>query len=145
MVSVVTSPSDALSSWRTRPVTIRSMRSGSTARLRKATSIERAILSRSKGSRRPERLTTIRSLSCTRSNVVKRPPQSEQMRRRRIAEFSSDGRLSLTWLFSLPQKGQRIEQLQTEKAPGNHPQRFYHTRHPARDAALLWCIADAGS
>ncbi len=44
-------------------------------------------------------MTTI-SLSCTRSNVVKRPPQSSQMRRRRIDWFSSVGRLSRTWVFS---------------------------------------------
>src|SRR5690606_6185964 len=48
------------------------------------------------------------SRSCTLSNVVKRPPQSEHTRRRRIAAFSSDGRLSFTWLSSLPQNGQRI-------------------------------------
>jgi hypothetical protein len=36
--------------------------------------------------RRPFRLTTVISRSCTRSNVVKRPPQSAQMRRRLIVE-----------------------------------------------------------
>jgi hypothetical protein len=30
--------------------------------------------------------------------VVKRPPQSGQTRRRRIATFSSAGRLSFTWV-----------------------------------------------
>jgi hypothetical protein len=47
-------------------------------------------------------MTTI-SRSCTRSKVVKRPPQSSQLRRRRIDWFSSVGRLSLTWVFSQPQ------------------------------------------
>ena len=45
-----------LSSWRTMPETIRSMRSGSTGRLRMATEIERTSFSRSNGARRPERL-----------------------------------------------------------------------------------------
>jgi hypothetical protein len=45
------------------------------------------------------------SRSCTRSNVVKRPPQLGQDRRRRMAAPSSDGRLSFTWLSTLPQKG----------------------------------------
>jgi hypothetical protein len=46
---------------------------------------------------------TMISRSCTRSKVVKRPPQSSQLRRRRIDWFSSVGRLSLTWVFSQPQ------------------------------------------
>jgi hypothetical protein len=40
--------------------------------------------------------------------VVKRAPQLPQMRRRRMAALSSVGRESLTWVSSLPQKGQRI-------------------------------------
>src|SRR5262245_55006506 len=84
------------------------MRSGSIGRLRIATEIDFESLSRSNRTLRPERLMTVSSRSCTRSNVVKRPPQSEQIRRRRIAAFSSEGRLSLTWLSSLPQNGQRI-------------------------------------
>ena len=75
-----------LSSWRTMPLIMRSTRSGSTGRLRSAISTERCSLSRSNGTRRPERFTTISSRSCTRSKVVKRPPQSGQTRRRRMAE-----------------------------------------------------------
>ena len=41
------------------PLTMRSIRSGATARLRSATSIEVCSLSRSKAVRRPERLTTV--------------------------------------------------------------------------------------
>src|ERR1700759_4013076 len=70
--------------------------------------MERSSLSRSKASRRPLFLITTSSRNCTRSKVVKRPPHSGQCRRRRMAELSSDGRLSLTWLSSCPQKGQRI-------------------------------------
>jgi hypothetical protein len=73
---------------------------GSAGRLRSAISIERASLSRSNGMRRPERLTTVSSLSCTRSKVVKRPPQSGQTRRRRIDVLSSVGRLSFTCVSS---------------------------------------------
>ena len=64
--------SPELSSWRTMPLTTRSTRSGSTGRLRSATWIERASLSRSKGTRWPFFLTTVSSRSCTRSKVVKR-------------------------------------------------------------------------
>ena len=35
-----------------------------------------------------------------RVKVVKRPPQSSHTRRRRMAWFSSVGRLSLTWVVS---------------------------------------------
>ena len=66
------------------PDTMRSMRSGWIGRLRSATSTERDSFSRSNGTRRPERLTTMISRSCTRSKVVKRPPQSSQLRRRRM-------------------------------------------------------------
>jgi hypothetical protein len=48
-------------------------------------------------------LITTRSRNCTRSKVVKRPPQSEQMRRRRIEDASSVGRESLTCVSSAPQ------------------------------------------
>ena len=48
------------------------------------------------------------SRNCTRSKVVKRPPQSGQWRRRRMAEPSSEGRLSFTWVSLLLQNGQRI-------------------------------------
>src|SRR5215217_1929343 len=68
----------------------------------------RASLSRSNGSRLPSFLTTVRSRSWTRSNVVKRAPQASHWRRRRIAAPSSDGRLSFTWLSSWAQKGHRI-------------------------------------
>ena len=95
--------SPMLSSWRTMPDTMRSMRSGRIGRLRSAISTERESFSRSNGTRRPERLMTVISRSCTRSKVVKRPPQSSQLRRRRIDWFSSVGRLSLTWVFSQPQ------------------------------------------
>src|ERR1700761_5694003 len=70
--------------------------------------MERASLSRSNGSRWPVFLTTVSSRSCTRSNVVKRAAQLVQNRRRRIAERSSVGRESLTWVSSKPQNGQRI-------------------------------------
>src|SRR4051812_24789408 len=84
------------------------MRSASTGRLRKAMRMERSNLSRSKGSREPALLITVSSRSCTRSKVVKRAPQPGQKRRRRIAELSSVGRESFTWVSSLPQNGQRI-------------------------------------
>src|SRR5579872_1850948 len=100
---------------RTMPVIIRSTRSRSTGRLRSAWLIERSSLSRSKLSRRPFFLTTINSRSCTRSKVVKRPPHSGQCRRRRMAELSSEGRLSFTWLSSCPQKGQRIDYLSIDR------------------------------
>jgi hypothetical protein len=48
-------------------------------------------------------LTTMSSRSCTRSKVVKRPPQSGHSRRRRIDAFSSVGRLSFTLVFSQAQ------------------------------------------
>jgi len=76
------------------------MRSGSTLRLRTAVSIERASLSRSKGTLRPDFLMTTRSRNCTRSKVVKRPPQSGQTRRLRIAAPSSAGRESFTCVSS---------------------------------------------
>ena len=82
------------------PDTIRSTRSGSIARFLSAIITELDSLSRSNGTLRPDRLTTVSSLSCTRSKVVKRPPQSGHTRRRRMAAFSSVGRLSFTCVFS---------------------------------------------
>src|SRR5919197_1086362 len=84
------------------------MRSGSTGRLRSAICTERSSLSRSNGSRRPLRLITVSSLSCTRSNVVKRKLQDRQTRRRRIAAESSVGRESFTCVSRLPHFGQRM-------------------------------------
>src|ERR1700719_4152412 len=88
--------------------TIFSTRSGSTGRLRKEICTERTNLSRSNGTRRPLRLITVSSRSCTRSKVVKRKLQATQTRRRRIAEESSVGRESFTWVSRLVQLGQRI-------------------------------------
>ena len=70
---------------------------------RSATWTERVSLSRSNGARRPFFLTTCSSRSCTRSKVVNRPPQSGQMRRRRIDEESSVGRESFTCVSRPPQ------------------------------------------
>jgi hypothetical protein len=70
--------------------------------------MERSSLSRSKGWRCPVLLSTVSSRSWTRSKVVKRAPQLGHCRRRRIAELSSVGRESLTWVSSFPQNGQRI-------------------------------------
>jgi hypothetical protein len=97
------SASPWFSSWRTMPLIIRSMRSAETGRLRKAISTDRTSLSRSNGARRPFFFTTISSRNCTRSKVVKRPPQSEQMRRRRIEDASSVGRESFTCVSRPPQ------------------------------------------
>src|SRR5579883_3314280 len=108
MVSVVTSFSPRLSSSRTILDTVCSTRSGSTLRLRTAMAIERASLSRSNGTRRPLRLMTTSSRSCTRSKVVKRKPQARHSRRRLIAAESSVGRESFTWVSRLAQLGQRI-------------------------------------
>src|SRR5262252_9234109 len=108
MVSVVTSFLPRLSSSRTILETVCSMRSGSTLRLRTAMATERASLSRSNGTRRPLRLMTISSRSCTRSNVVNRNPQARHSRRRLIADESSVGRESFTWVSRLEHVGQRI-------------------------------------
>src|SRR5215469_4377641 len=107
-MSLGISVSPELSSWRTMELITRSTRSGSTGRLRKEMWMERASLSRSKGSRWPFFLITVSSRSCTRSNVVKRAAQFGQNRRRRIAARSSVGRESLTCVSSHPQNGQRI-------------------------------------
>ena len=108
MVSEVISLSPMLSSSRTIFDTSCSTRSGSTGRLRNEIDSERISLSRSNGTRRPLRLITTSSRSCTRSKVVKRKLQVRQTRRRRIAAESSVGRESLTWVSSDPQLGQRI-------------------------------------
>ena len=111
MVSEEISLSPRLSSSRTIFDTICSTRSGSTGRLRSAICSERISLSRSNGTRRPLRLITISSRSCTRSKVVKRNWQVRQTRRRRIALESSVGRESFTWVSRLPQLGQRMRSL----------------------------------
>src|ERR671930_231178 len=85
MVSDETSLSPRLSSSCTIFDTVCSIRSGSTLRLR-----------------------TVSSLSCTRSNVVKRKLQDRQTRRRRIAAESSVGRESFTCVSRLPHFGQRM-------------------------------------
>src|SRR5215470_15274889 len=90
MVSVVTSFSPRFSSSRTILETVCSIRSGSN------------------GTRRPLRLITISSRSCTRSKVVKRNPQAKHNRRRLIAAESSVGRESFTWVSRLAQVGQRM-------------------------------------
>src|SRR5215813_4273175 len=87
--------------------------------------MERASLSRSKGSRCPLFFITVSSRSWTRSKVVKRAPQFGQKRRRRIAPRSSVGRESFTWVSSVPQNGQRI----------SIPPRF--SVAPAQGATLL--------
>jgi hypothetical protein len=76
--------------------------------LRSAISKERTSLSRSKGTLRPVFFDTISSRNCTRSKVVKRPPQSGQIRLRRMDVLSSAGRESLTCVSSDPQNGQRM-------------------------------------
>src|SRR5262245_27681896 len=108
MVSDVTSFSPRLSSSRTIFDTICSTRSGSTGRLRSAIDSERTSLSRSNGARRPLRLITTNSRSCTRSKVVKRKLQDRQTRLRLIAAESSVGRESFTCVSRDPQLGQRI-------------------------------------
>src|SRR3954471_20876479 len=89
--------------------TIFSTLSGSTGRLRKDICSERTSLSRSNGTRRPLRLITVNSRSCTRSKVVKRKLQAMHTRRRRITAESSVGRESFTWVSRLLQLGQRIQ------------------------------------
>src|SRR5437899_12080121 len=88
--------------------TIFSSRSGSTGRLRKEIETERFSLSRSNGTRRPLRLITVSSRSCTRSKVVKRKLQATHTRRLRITDESSVGRESFTCVSRLLQFGQRI-------------------------------------
>src|SRR4051812_44917095 len=110
MVSDEISASPPLSSSRTIADTIFSTRSGSTWRLRKEICSERTSLSRSNGTRRPLRLITVSSRSCTRSKVVKRKLQAMQTRRRRITAESSVGRESFTCVSRLLQLGQRMDQ-----------------------------------
>src|SRR5690242_10265401 len=88
--------------------TIFSTRSLSTGRLRREICTERISLSRSNGTRRPLRLMTVSSRSCTRSKVVKRKLQATHTRRLRITEESSVGRESFTCVSRLLQLGQRI-------------------------------------
>ena len=64
---------------------------------------ERISLSRSNGVRRPDRLMTVNSRSCTRSNVVKRPPQSAHTRRRLMVVWSSLGRIPSLACWCCPQ------------------------------------------
>src|SRR5262245_31083883 len=108
MVSDEISLSPWLSNSRTIFDTACSIRSCSTGRLRSAICTERSSLSRSNGTRRPLRLITISSRSCTRSNVVKRKLQDKQTRRRRMTDESSVGRESFTCVSRLPQFGQRM-------------------------------------
>src|SRR6185437_9979431 len=108
IMSLGISVSPELSSWRTIELITRSIRSGSTGRFLSEMRIERASLSRSKGSRCAFFFTTVNSRSCTRSKVVKRAAQFGHCRRRRIAPRSSVGRESLTWVSSQPQNGQRM-------------------------------------
>src|ERR1043166_1844369 len=88
--------------------TIFSTRSGSTGRLRRDICSERTSLSRSNGTRRPLRLMTVSSRSCTRSKVVKRKLQATHTRRLRMTAESSVGRESFTCVSRLLQLGQRI-------------------------------------
>src|ERR1700720_3937249 len=97
------------------------MRSGSTGRLRTAICTERNSLSRSNGTRRPLRLITINSRSCTRSKVVKRKLQLKQTRRRRMTDESSVGRESFTWVSRLLQLGQRIPSPLVDREPAHQP------------------------
>src|SRR5262245_39976491 len=121
MVSEETSLSPRFSSSRTTRETVCSTRSGSTLRLRSAICSERASLSRSNGTRRPLRLITTSSRSCTRSKVVKRKLQDRHTRRRRIAAESSVGRESFTCVSRLPQLGQRIGSVLIDREPRNQP------------------------
>src|ERR1700712_2230155 len=115
MVSDEISASPPLSSSRTIAETIFSTRSGSTGRLRKEICSERTSLSRSNGTRRPLRLITVSSRSCTRSKVVKRKLQAMQTRRLRITAESSVGRESLTCVSRLLQLGHRIPKKPCQK------------------------------
>src|SRR5262245_47834807 len=108
MVSDETSLSPWLSNSRTIFDTAWSISSGATGRLRSAICTERSSLSRSNGTRRPLRLITVSSRSCTRSKVVKRKLHAMHTRRRRMTELSSVGRESFTWVSRLAQFGQRI-------------------------------------
>ncbi len=89
------------------------------------------------GMRRPDRLSTVSSRSCTRSKVVKRPPQAGQNRRRRIAAPSSDGRESLTWLSTFAQNGQRMIVASSMGSPISHVDRKPRRSSPATSRADL--------
>src|SRR5271166_5071454 len=99
-------------------LTSRSTRSCPTCRFLSAIRIERVSLSRSKATRLPSRFTMVSSRRCTRSKVVKRDPQAGQDRRLRMAAWSSDGRLSRTWVSKSPQWGHRISCQPCPAAPG---------------------------
>src|SRR5687768_12107840 len=140
MSAVTSSPRVSSCLW--IPEISRSIRAWSMSRLRQAWPIARSSLARSNGSRLPSFLTTVRSRSWTRSKVVKRAPQPSHCRRRRIAAPSSDGRLSLTWLSSCAQNGQRIS-LCPKAVPAHSP-----TRPPIEDrltgrpgGGVGWCRA----
>src|SRR5690606_11360009 len=81
--------------------------------------MEWVSFSRSKGTRRPLFLTTIRSRSWMRSKVVNRPPHTEHTLRRRMTAPSSVGRESVTCVSSNWQKGQRIGLFHSKKSWGN--------------------------
>src|ERR1700748_3919336 len=120
--------------------TIFSTRSGSTGRLRSETCTERISLSRSNGTRRPLRLITVSSRSCTRSKVVKRKLQDTQTRRRRITAESSVGRESFTWVSRLLQLGQRIPScpcLVDRETVGQRPQPVLDRSLHQRRLAIL--------
>src|SRR6202041_3315377 len=109
------------------------MRSGSTGRLRQAICNERNSLSRSNGTRRPARLMTVNSRSCTRSKVVKRKLQVRQTRRRRMTDESSVGRESFTWVSRLPQLGQRIPLPLVDREAADQPSHLFpYTRFRLR-------------
>src|SRR5215468_6467620 len=139
IASEETSLSPPLSSSRTMVETIFSTRSGSTGRLRREICSERTSLSRSNGTRRPLRLMTVSSRSCTRSKVVKRKLQERHTRRRRIAAESSVGRESLTWVSRLPQLGQRIPApaalLVIDREPRREP--FHLVANPCLDRGIF--------
>src|SRR5271169_6949583 len=103
--------------------------------------IDRASLSRSKGSRCPFFLITVSSRNCTRSKVVKRAAQFGQNRRRLIAPRSSVGRESFTWVSSVPQNGQRI----SSSAWSGCSDGRSDATHPAHDRPELRVDREAGA
>src|SRR6267154_2153945 len=138
MVSDEISASPPLSSSRTIADTIFSTRSGSTGRLRNEICCERTSLSRSNGTRRPLRLITVNSRSCTRSKVVKRKLQAIQTRRLRMTAESSVGRESFTCVSRLLQLGQRIRPspLVNREAVGERLDPFLHRSFDQRRLAV---------
>src|SRR6185312_6198040 len=139
-ISPIASEEISLSPWlsssRTIFETICSIRSGSTGRLRSAICTERISLSRSNGTRRPARLMTVSSRSCTRSNVVNRKLQVRQTRRRRITAESSVGRESLTCVSRLAQFGQRIQSFLIDRE--TREQRLHFAAHFLFDQSILF-------